>query len=147
VAEKIVIVPHQSQELILIKEQKELIKALFCKERLMYAVQPLWIMTSFESVDLAKKSITSVLIEKPCYDKDENQIFCPVTIQSKASSMKSKLPLIKIMGTILTLSQLPLKKEELFPLSLKIFRLGEYSSTDGVLHELSASCWKKLKDL
>ena len=47
---QIVIAPHPTEELILIRTQKELIKSLFEKGSLIYSHTPLWIPTPFESV-------------------------------------------------------------------------------------------------
>ena len=56
----IVIVPHPTQELLLIKAQKELIKKLFSTDTIIYCQLPLWIDADFDSVVKAKKEIKNL---------------------------------------------------------------------------------------
>ena len=58
----IVIVPHPTQELLLIKAQKELIKKLFSPDTIIYCHLPLWIAADFDSVEKAKKEIKGISI-------------------------------------------------------------------------------------
>ncbi|MCR4899642.1 MAG: hypothetical protein K5907_02375 [Treponema sp.] len=145
---QIVIVPHPTEELLLIKLQKKLIRQFFTSDGLIFACQPLWIPSVFETVEAAKAEITQITLQNPEFDSDKNQIFCPVKIQSKNKADKlcdqtSTLPLVQFENATAPAAPM-LKKEELFPLSLKIFRLGESSSPCNGLHELTAAVWKKL---
>ncbi len=138
----IVIVPHPTQELLLIKAQKELIKKLFSPDTIIYCHLPLWIAADFDSVEKAKKEIKGISIFAPEYDEKENKIICPVEIQRESGCHKSKLPFIEIAeGSIK--KEIP-GDQKIFPLPLKIFRLGECNSPSPGFYELSKTVWKKL---
>lgn len=141
---QIVIAPHPTEELILIRTQKELIKNLFEKGSLIYSHTPLWIPTPFESVKQAKKEIKSISVLAPEYDEKEDAVICPVKIETTGGEcLESKLEFIHCHcekrhdATIHT-------NDKTFPLPLKIFRLGECTSPSPNVYELASTVWKKL---
>ena len=157
-----VIVPHPTEELKLIKYQKELVRCLFTPGALIYAHQPLWIPVEFSSVQEAKEKITEVTLTGVEYDEKSKMIVCigevalrePQGPQSKAGSLSkvgslslskgcSKFPLLHLEGDIPNV-QAVLQDTQLFPLPLKIFRLGECTSPSPNVYELSSTVWKKL---
>ncbi len=141
----VVIVPHPTEELRLIKYQKELIRSLFTPGALIYAHQPLWITTTFESVEQAKKEIKSVTVLAPESDENAEGIFCPVKIETLGGDcLESKLDFICGLPRFARNDTAIHTNEDLFPLSLKIFRLGECTSPSPNIYELSNVVWKKL---
>ncbi len=152
----IVITPHPTEELRLIKYQKELVRRLFTPGALVYAHQPLWIHTSFSNVQEAKEKITEVTLTGLEYDEKSKMILCigevalrePQGPQSKVGSLRlskghSKFPLLHLEGDIPNV-QAVLQDTQFFPLPLKIFRLGECTSPSPGVYELSNVVWKKL---
>ncbi|MBO4532332.1 MAG: hypothetical protein J5726_01350 [Treponema sp.] len=149
----IVITPHPTEELKLIKYQKELIRRLFTPGALIYAHQPLWIPAQFESIEQAKKEIKSVTVLAPEYDENGEGVFCPVRIQTVGGEcLESKLDYIHGLPRFARndehchceRSAAIHTNEDLFPLPLKIFRLGECTSPSPNVYELSSTVWKKL---
>lgn len=136
----IVIVPHQDLELKIIKTQKELIKKLYDKANkiIPYAAMPLWIKTDFTSVEDAKKTIKKIIILPAEYDEIKNEIICPVKISIKDGNLDSSLSLVKF------LAKGNKAEADLFPLEVKIFRLGECASPSPNVFELSNIKWVKL---
>ena len=158
----IVITPHPTEELRLIKYQKELVRCLFTPGALVYAHQPLWIPANFESVEQAKKEIKSVNVSAPEYDEERESFICPVKIETVGGTcLESKLDFIHGLphrsaprndGTFSAprndchcerSAAIHINKD-LFPLPLKIFRLGECTSPSPGFYELSNVVWKKL---
>ena len=137
----IVIVPHPTEELILIRAQKKLIAQLFQAKKLIYAHTPLWIETLFADVEQAKKEITGVTVLAPEYEDAEKCIVCPVVIQSESGKTRIKLRFIE--GKELP-QQIDAGDCGEFPLALKIFRLGECTCPKPGVYELSNCVWKKL---
>ena len=137
----IVIALHPTEELRLRKLQKELIRCLFEPDALIYAHQCLWIKTDFKSVEQAKNEIKNVTILAPEYDEDAGCVVCPVTIQTlKGNEFESRLKLIEGLPRRAT----PDNNGDIFPINLKIFRLGECTSPSPNVYELSSTVWKKL---
>ncbi|MBR5400440.1 MAG: hypothetical protein IK102_01405 [Treponema sp.] len=137
----IVIALHPTEELRLIKLQKELVKEFFVPGGLVHAHQPLWIETGFESVDQAKKEIKSVSILAPEYE--DEWVVCPVKIEKVDGSVfEGKLNFIDGLPH----RSAPSNDEgaQTFPLALKIFRLGECTSPSPGVYELCNVVWKKL---
>ena len=152
----IVISLHPTEELKLIKYQKELVRCLFSPGALIYAHQPLWIPTTFTSVQEAKDNITGVTLTGLEYDEKSKMIVCigevalrePHGPQKKSGSLSlskghSKFPLLHLEGDIPNV-QAVLQDTQLFPLPLKIFRLGECTSPSPGVYELKNVVWKKL---
>ena len=152
----IAVAPHPTEELKLIKYQKELVRRLFTPGTLVYAHQPLWIPTNFTSVQEAKEKITEVTLTGLEYDEKSKMIVCigevalrePQRPQKKSGSQSlskghSKFPLLHLEGDIPNV-QAVLQNTQLFPLPLKIFRLGECTSPSPGVYELKNTVWKKL---
>ena len=138
----IVIVPHRDLELKLINSQKKLIRLIFKSSSFTpYAAMPLWIPTTFETVEQAKKEIKSVTVLEPEYADD--CIVCPVKIESAGGDvLESKLDFIRHCEKC---SDVAIQSyDETFPLPVKIFRLGECTSPKPGVYELSSTVWKKL---
>ena len=134
----IVIIPHQDIELKLIQAQKKIIAQLADnKDIIVYPAMPLWINTKFESVEDAKNQIKKATILNPEFDDVEKLLICPVEIETADGILKSKLNFVN------GLSRCALK-DEVFPLEVKIFRLGEASSSKPGVYELSNTKWVKL---
>ena len=142
----VVITPHPTEELKLIKYQKELIRRLFTSGTLIYAHQPLWIPTDFESVDQAKKEIKSVTVLASEYDEKKECIICPVKIETAGGEyLESKLDFIHGLPHYVVPEPVEGRNDDnIFPLPLKIFRLGECTSPSPNVYELSSTVWKKL---
>ncbi len=140
-----VIVPHPTEELKLIKYQKELVRRLFTPGALVYAHQPLWIPVDFKSVQEAKEKITGVTLTGVEYDEKNKMVMCvgEVAMGSLNLSKGAKVPLIHIQGDIPNV-QAVLQDAPLFPLPLKIFRLGECTSPSPNVYELRNIIWNKL---
>lgn len=132
---QIVIALHPTEELRLIKYQKELVRRLFTPGVLIYAHQPLWIPVDFESLQEAKESIMGVTLTGVEYDEKNKMVVCV--------GEGVKFPLIHIKGDTPNV-QAALQDAPLFPLPLKIFRLGECTSPSPNVYELSNVVWKKL---
>ena len=139
-----VIVPHPTEELKLIKYQKELIGRLFRPGALIYAHQPLWIPTSFTSLQEAKENIAGVTLTGFEYDEKEECIICPVKIRTAGGDfMESKLEYIHGLPRH-SVPRNDAAIHDIFPMPLKIFRLGECTSPSPGVYELSNAVWKKL---
>ena len=155
----IVIVPHRDLELKLINAQKKLIKEIFKgdNEITPYAAMPLWIPVDFKTVEEAKAEITKVTVLAPKYDEDEECFVCPVKIECVGVDvLESKLDFIHGLprrcaprndtgpSCHCERSVAIQAYDETFPLSLKIFRLGECTSPKPGVYELASTVWKKL---
>ena len=140
----IVIVPHQDIELKLIRSQKEIIGELINqnKDLIPYAAVPLWIETGFDSVEEAKSKITKVMILHPEYNEKSESLVCPVEIETADGVLESKLNFI--CGLLRRCAPRNDVGCELFPLEVKIFRLGECTSSKPGVYELSNTKWVKL---
>ena len=143
----IVIVPHKDIELKLINSQKNIIKNIInnTNNQIPYAFMPLWIKTDFSSTNDAKEKIQRIIILNPEYN-DDNSLVCPVKIETEKGILKSKLNFIcnaschceERSDTIIHID------DDLFPLDVKIFRLGECTSSKPGVYELSSTVWKIL---
>ncbi len=158
----IVISLHPTEELKLIKYQKELVRCLFSPGALIYAHQPLWIPTTFTSIQKAKDNITGVTLTGVEYDEKEERVICPVKISTIGGDyLESKLDFIHRLprhsvprndgafsapgnSSHCERSAAIHINNDLFPLPLKIFRLGECTSPSPGVYELSNVVWKKL---
>ena len=129
----IVIVPHRDLELKLINAQKKLIKEIFKGDNGItpYAIMPLWIPVDFKTVEQAKAEITKVTVLAPEYDDDIGTFVPCNDVQSFRHCEERSDVAIQAY-------------DETFPLSLKIFRLGECTSPKPGVYELSSTVWKKL---
>ena len=144
----IVIISHPDIELKLIKAQKRCIGQIFeiNNQLLLYSAMPLWIGTEFESVQQAKEKISGITILAPEYDVKKESFVCPVEIQTDDGIIKSSLDFIhKAQGHCEEPGNEAIHiADEIFPLPVKIFRLGECNSSKPGVFELSHSKWVKL---
>ncbi len=138
----IVIIPHPTEELILIREQKKMISYLFEKGKIIYAHMPLWIPTDFETLEQAKNEITGITINTPQFDEEQKCIECPVEIKTKDSKRQCSLPYIHLEQLPANFYTFKDAVKKTFPLTLKIFRLGECSVNENI-YTLSNTSWKK----
>ena len=140
----IAVAPHPTEELKLIKYQKELVRRLFTPGTLVYAHQPLWIPTNFTSVQEAKEKITGITLTGMEYDEKNKMVVCVGEVALREPhGPQFILPFIHLEGDIPNV-QAVLQDTQLFPLPLKIFRLGECTSPSPNVYELSNVVWKKL---
>ena len=140
----IAVAPHPTEELKLIKYQKELVRRLFTPGTLVYAHQPLWIPTNFTSVQEAKEKITGITLTGMEYDEKNKMVVCVGEVALREpQGPQFILPFIHLEGDIPNV-QAVLQDTQLFPLPLKIFRLGECTSPSPNVYELSNVVWKKL---
>ena len=140
----VVIVPHPDIELKLVKAQKKMISLISDGrgENIIYPSMPLWIKTPFESVEQAKKEIKSVTVLEPEYDDD--CITCPVKIECAGGDiLKSNLDFISGLSPLAVPELVEGRNNDIFPLPVKIFRLGECTSPKPGVYELSSTVWKK----
>ena len=154
----IVIVPHRDLELKLINAQKKLIKEIFKGDNgiMPYAAMPLWIPVDFKTVEEAKAEITKVTVLAPEYD-EEGCFVCPVKIENvNGETLQSKLDFIRGLPRFARndvqsfrhceeRSDVAIQSyDNTFPLTVKIFRLGECTSPKPGVYELASTVWKKL---
>ena len=150
----IVIVPHRDLELKLINAQKKLIKEIFKGDNgiMPYAAMPLWIPVDFKTVEEAKAEITKVTVLAPEYDEDEGYFVCPVKIENvNGDTLQSKLDFIRGLQPFAVPELVEGRNDvaiqsydNTFPLTVKIFRLGECTSPKPGVYELASTVWKKL---
>ena len=139
----IVIVPHRDLELKLINAQKKLIKEIFKGDNGItpYAAMPLWIPVDFKTVEEAKAEITKVTVLAPEYDENEGYLVCTVEIECAGGNvLKSQLALVRGLPRSARHCE---RTEGIFPLTVKIFRLGECTCPKPGVFELSSTVWKK----
>ena len=150
----IVIVPQRDLELKLINAQKKLIKEIFKGDNgiMPYAAMPLWIPVDFKTVEEAKAEITKVTVLAPEYDEDEGYFVCPVKIENvNGDTLQSKLDFIRGLQPFAVPELVEGRNDvaiqsydNTFPLTVKIFRLGECTSPKPGVYELASTVWKKL---
>ena len=123
--------------------KKKIIKQIFDydKKIIPYAAMPLWIPTEFTTIEEAKNTISKVTVMAPEYDENKEGLFCHVQIETAGENVfESKLDFIPGLPRFARNDDdgtTPLRHceersdvaihldESTFPLSLKIFRLGE----------------------
>lgn len=145
----IVIVPHQDIELKLINSQKRIISELIKKNKdlIPYASMPLWVETEFKSIEEAKTQIKKITIFQPEYDVQKKALVCPVEIRTEDKILTVSLDFIFRHCEDSEHSEEDAAihiDDEIFPLDVKIFRLGECTSSKPGIFELSNTVWKKL---
>lgn len=119
-----VIILHPSEELKLIKLQKELISKLWNPTSCFDASYPLWIPFDFPVTNLKQdsKKIKKVTIDAPLWEN--NDLFCKVTININDEIICSKLNLLQDIKKSCKEQNIPAGLSLDFPLNIKIFRLG-----------------------
>ncbi len=133
----------------LIQAQKKIIGELINKNdgSIPYAGMPLWIKTEFENVEQAKKEITGITIISPEYDEQKKCFVCPVKIKTNTRIINSNMDFINRHCEDSEHSEEDAAihiDDKIFPLDVKIFRLGECTSSKPGIFELSNTVWKKL---
>ena len=138
-----VIILHPTEELKLIKLQKELINSLYSDSRIITAAYPLWI--KLDEFDLQDKASIKK-IEFGEFEVDRNTVGLPVFIDCDKGIINSKLTLVSIykgndfsdMDNIFV-SQIkkPVKQ-------LKVFRLALVQEESPHATSISKSVWCKL---
>lgn len=150
----LVIIPHPTEELKLIKFCKELISVFSKDDSFFYRTIPLWIKLDnpFFSVENDLKTIadkiTSISLSKP--DIKGNEVFCPVCVEYNNHQIITNLSLLKFSQEIIDdKTKLNLLKKlaasEIFPMQLKIFRIGYSVEVSSNSQAISSSVWKKIK--
>ena len=136
---------HSTEELIFAKLQKTLVSDFFTKERILYAVKPLWIFFDNDS-DLISKSIVKK-VELGDLDSSENEIFIPVKICTEEKEIISKLTLVSIYkGNNFTEDERRNVSQKKQPVrQLKIFRLAQVQEEGPHAKSISNFVWCKLK--
>ncbi len=143
----IVIAPHSDLELKLINAQKKIIRQIFDNnnQEIPYSAMPLWIQTNFESVQQAKQKIADITILAPEYDVQKGCLVCPVEIKTYDGIVNSSLDFIHLRRHCEERSDVAIHiADTTFPLPVKIFRLGECTSSKPGVFELSNTKWVKL---
>jgi len=152
----VVLIPNPNQMLELIKFQKTFIKMHNTKEICFYQATPLWIpLNTEENFDFSKddltktaKSITSVQICPPelklLPEQDTVSLVSQVFINQNQSDLKSQLILCKSL-TNTKIIQKKISSQEIFPMSLKVFRIGNKIQISENSSALSDFVWKKLR--
>lgn len=144
----IVIIPHPTEELKLIKLQKQLISALNKNGTVYYSSTPLCIDLQACSPELPVKpqlktaadSITDISFLRLIADKD---ISIEVTINTKEGTLQKTLPFLKhykgpvVLQADIDAFILPFKE-------LRIFRIAKKNLPSPVSSAIADSVWKKL---
>lgn len=125
-----VIILHPTEELKLIKLQKELVFELFNKKRILYRTTPLWIELS--DLDIQNKNDLNQTAEKISgvtlceLQVSEKNIFINVKVLCDKKEITAKLPLVNILkGEVFSKEDINLIQKKNQPVKqLKVFRLG-----------------------
>ena len=136
---------HSTEELIFAKLQKTLVSDFFTKERILYAVKPLWIFFD-DGSDLISKSLVKK-VELGDLVSSENEIFIPVKIKTEEKEITSKLTLVCIYkGNNFTEEERRSVSQKKQPVrQLKIFRLAQVQEEGPHAKSISNSVWCKLR--
>ena len=150
-----VIILHPTEELKLIKLQKEIISELFEEGRILYAVKPLWIkihddLAPVDSAQERKNELSKYNIRQVELDDielSENSIFIPVTITTDTAAYNSKLTLVNLhSGRQFTgFDRDKLNKIKQPVRQLKVFRLGNEKELGSSSKCITKSRWIKIK--
>ena len=143
-----VVILHPTEELKLIKFQKELISDLFTEGRILLADRPLWIEIGSDSVtykELPSLNIRSIDFGEP--EISDKEIYIPVIISTENEQIVSKLSLVSIYrnNTFSDSDRTIIRQKKQPVRQLKVFRLGiekELSSNSKCITE---SKWIKIK--
>ena len=145
-----VIILHLTEELKLIKLQKEIISELFEEGRILYAVKPLWIkihddLAPVDSAQERKNELSKYNIRH--IELSENSIFIPVTITTDKAAYNSKLTLVNLhSGRQFTgFDRDKLNKIKQPVRQLKVFRLGNEKELGSSSKCITKSRWIKIK--
>ncbi len=142
-----VVILHPTEELKLIKFQKELISDLFTEGRILLAARPLWIEIGSDSVTY--KELTSLNIRSIDFGEleiSDKEIYIPVIISTENEQIASKLSLVSIYsGNTFSDSDRTIIRQKKQPVrQLKVFRLGNEKELSSVSKCITESKWCKL---
>ncbi len=139
-----VIIPHSTEELMLIKLQKELIDLLFEAGRIITAAYPLWI--ELGDFELSEKSDIKK-VELGELETEGSEIFCPVTIKFGREKLSSKLTLVSIYSNkdFSDKDKIKLSQKKQPVKQLTVFRLGITADQGPHAKSISKSVWCKIK--
>ena len=142
-----VVILHPTEELKLIKFQKELISDLFTEGRILLAARPLWIEIGSDSVTY--KELPSLNIRSIDFGEleiSDKEIYIPVIISTENEQIASKLSLVSIYsGNTFSDSDRTIIRQKKQPVrQLKIFRLGNEKELSSVSKCITESKWCKL---
>lgn len=147
-----VIILHPTEELKLIKFQKELISELFEEGRILYAARPLWIEIrgGFDRLNHRNNSIDHHNIYSVGLGEikiTNREIYIPVSIATTDKQIDSKLTLVSIyQGRNFSDEDIILISQKKQPVrQLKVFRLGIEKELSSVSKCISTSKWVKIK--
>lgn len=133
-----VLLLHPTEELKLVKLQKELISELFEDGRILIAAKPLWIPLNHSNINK---------VELGELENTENDIYIPVTITVPEGNYMSKLTLVSLhSGCSFTNTDYQIISKIKQPVrQLKVFRLGIEKVLSPVSKCITESKWIKLK--
>lgn len=143
----VVIIPHQTEELKLIKFQKMLIASLNSKNTIFYSQTPLWIelpfanLTTKEELKTFAKQIKAVTFQT--LQQTDNTLTLSGMLSTNENEYKLNLPIItKLPNSVIESVQTTNKKSPVE--NLKIFQLGIVNNISKNTKELSETIWVKL---
>lgn len=144
----IVIIPHPSEELKLIKYQKELISKLNKSGQIYYAVTPIYIELSQDyslySTTKELKNIANQISKVELLKLEvKEHIYIEVLIRINEKDIKISVPFLRLYRTTeinnkVDFPELPVKE-------LKIFRVAKKNLLSPVSSSIADSVWKKLQ--
>ena len=145
-----VIILHPTEELLLVNYQKELIKALYSDNRVIFAVSPLWLDLpekdiSSENLKEISKTIRQITFGEIVFDS--SKISLTVKIKTSGGAFSSKLSLVSIIkGADFSEEDKNSAAKIKQPVrQLKVFRLGIVQEEGPHAKSISKSVWCKIK--
>ena len=145
-----VIILHPTEELLLVNYQKELIKALYSDNRVIFAVSPLWLElpekdVSSENLKEISKTIRQITFGEIVFDS--GKISLSVKIETSDGTFSSKLSLVSIIkGADFSEEDKNSAAKIKQPVrQLKVFRLGMVQEEGPHAKSISKSVWCKIK--
>ena len=145
-----VIILHPTEELLLVNYQKELIKALYSDNRVIFAVSPLWLELPEKDVNSENLKEISKTIRQITFGEivfDSSKISLPVKIETSGRAFSSKLSLVSIIkGADFSEEDKNSAAKIKQPVrQLKVFRLGMVQEDGPHAKSISKSVWCKIK--
>lgn len=144
----VVIIPHQTEELKLIKFQKMLIASLNSKNTIFYRQTPLWIelpfanLTTKEELKTFAKQIKAVTFQT--LQQTDNTLTLSGMLSTNENEYELNLPIIKkLPNSMIESVQTTNKKSPVE--NLKIFQLGIVNNISKNTKELSETIWVTLR--
>ena len=145
-----VIILHPTEELLLVNYQKELIKALYSDNRVIFAVSPLWLElpekdVSSENLKEFSKTIRQITFGEIVFDS--SKISLSVKIETSGRAFSYKLSLVSIIkGADFSEEDKNSAAKIKQPVrQLKVFRLGMVQEEGPHAKSISKSVWCKIK--